>query len=115
MLACEQARLGQGIMILHRSGNDDADRFELAIRKTFEVANQKRSPITASEHADLDLWFHILGADSFRLCKIGVGERRPPSCRLRCAASQDSRSCPAIAPLVFSIIFRSSRIDAFLR
>ena len=43
---------------------DVADRFELAVRKTFEVANQKRSPITASEHADSDLFFHIFGADS---------------------------------------------------
>ena len=35
-----------------------ADGFELAVRKTFEVANQQRSPITASDYADCDWFFH---------------------------------------------------------
>src|SRR2546430_11625640 len=54
---------------------DVADGFELAILKTFEVPNQKRSPVTASDYADCDLLLHDLGADSARPCKIVVGER----------------------------------------
>src|SRR6266446_2493495 len=48
-----------------------ADRFNVAVRKTFEVANQKRSPITASQHADRDLSFHIFRTDSLTLLKSG--------------------------------------------
>src|SRR5262249_52701147 len=112
---------------------DVADGFELAVRKTFEVANQERSPVTASDHPDCDWFLHIFGADSARLCKIVVGERGPfgvasakvckisaaerglSSCRLRRAASWDSKSCPARAPRVLSMIFRSSRHDMFWR
>jgi hypothetical protein len=31
---------------------DVADGFELAILKTFEIPNQKRSPVTAPDYAD---------------------------------------------------------------
>ena len=51
-----------------------ADGFELAVRKTLEVANQKWSPVTESDDADCDLFLH-LGADSAKPCKIVVGER----------------------------------------
>jgi hypothetical protein len=60
---------------------DVADRFEPAIRKTSEVADQKRSPITASDHADGDLFFHIFRADSFKLVKsLSSVERRLLPC-----------------------------------
>src|SRR4029077_19557254 len=84
-----------------------ADGFELAVRKTFEVANQQRSPVAAPDYAYGDLFFHF-GADSakpckivvgdrglFRadftnVCKIGAGEEGVPSC-----GSLDSTNCPA--------------------
>src|SRR6266498_996584 len=91
-----------------------ADGFELAVRKAFEVANQKWSPVTAPDYADCDLFLH-LGADSANACKIGAGEERVVSCRLCCAASLDSTNCPAITAPVFNMIFRSRRIDRFLR
>src|SRR6266545_740379 len=122
-------------MMLHRGGNDDsvhvgavkkllrlcdaldvriqradmfqalrinvADGFELAVRKAFEVANQKWSPVTAPDYANV--------------CKIGAGEERVVSCRLCCAASLDSTNCPAITAPILNMIFRSRRIDRFLR
>ena len=52
-----------------------ADGFELAVRKTFEVPNQKRSPVAAPDYTDCDLLLHDLGVDSARPCKIVLGER----------------------------------------
>jgi hypothetical protein len=51
-----------------------ADGFELAVRKTFEVANQKRSPVTAPNYPDCDWFLHTFRADpqARRICVAGL-------------------------------------------
>src|SRR5262249_1802076 len=92
-----------------------ADGSELAVRKTLEVANQKRSPITAPDYPDFDLLLHTFRADSARRCKVAAGKRKPSSWRSGFAAGRFSNSCPATTAQVFKMIFTSSRKDRFFR
>src|SRR6266436_5033585 len=92
-----------------------ADGFEPAVRKTFEVANKKRSPVTASDNTDCDFLLHTFRADSVRRCRVGAGERSGSSWRSGLADDRDSKSCPAITAQVLRMIFRSSRKDRFFK
>jgi hypothetical protein len=47
-----------------------ADGFELAVRKAFEVANQQWSPVTASDYADCDWFFHSSGMIHVKCAKL---------------------------------------------
>ena|SRR5437660_12926375 len=61
----------QGANMFQAFRIDVADSLEVAVRKTSEVADQQRSPITASDHADRDLFLHMFRADPLRLAKSG--------------------------------------------
>src|SRR5438105_14102310 len=70
-----------------------ADGFELAVRKTFKVANKKQSPVTAPDYTDCDFLLHTFRADSVRRCRVGAAERRGSSWPSRLAEHRDSKRC----------------------
>src|ERR1044072_7005244 len=97
------------------------DCFESAMRNIFDGANQKRSPITASKHADRDLFLHIFGGDPakrkivaglrmfFRsdftsFGKIGARVRRVSFFFLSSAGRLDSTICSATTRQVLNMI-----------
>src|SRR5260370_4984145 len=47
-----------------------ADGFELAVRNAFEVANQQWSPVTASDYAYCDWFFHSFEIIPIRRAKL---------------------------------------------